>query len=348
MDKGGIGNVGRGIGGIVNISATSNSINTWVVPGEIEWNNLVTSLNNGVAPTNILATGQLNVPGVGGQLKDYTRDLTASCWEFPNAGAQTGTNSSGWAGTAAGTANNTLTFSGLGLEGYWWSVSSSAASNKAFTRELFSWSTDVYRNERFKNNGYSLRLCRPTASGEINGQNVIGAYIGNDGTSYDGIVIGDNCWITKNLSETKYNDSSTITLTTNSNTWLTAMNNPVSELSCFYNNTSSNNMIIKGNIDPTTNLCRVFPKYYIYKECNSNRILIQRSPGSVSTSGSVEKAPDGTCWGFIESTTTSPTVTATIFSETNYFSGSGFSPYNNCEDCLTPHTLYVTFSASFC
>jgi hypothetical protein len=75
-----------------------------------------------------------------------------------------------------------------------------------YTRELKHFSDDVYRNIYTKNYGFSLRLVRPAAAGEVTGTIVSGEYAGNDGTLYDGIVIGTQVWIDKNLSETKYND----------------------------------------------------------------------------------------------------------------------------------------------
>jgi hypothetical protein len=127
VDKGGYQFQGRGLGGIVNTNLTAN--NTWVIPAESDWDTLITYLNNGTTPPTV--TGSLGTT-VGGELKDYTRDLNATCWENPNIGAQTATGSSGWAGTAGGKRDTTGVFSGLGFEGIWWSANSSSAFPNPF------------------------------------------------------------------------------------------------------------------------------------------------------------------------------------------------------------------------
>jgi hypothetical protein len=167
LDRGGYTLQGRGPGGIVNDNLTAN--NTWVVPSETEWNALVTYLNGGTAPANVLITGSLDV-AVGGKMKDYTRDTNATCWELPNVGAQTDANNSGWSGVAGGKRDNSGVFSGLGLDGVWWSANSlpiPPASNitKLATRELKHWTDEVYRNIYTKNYGCSIRLVRPAVAG---------------------------------------------------------------------------------------------------------------------------------------------------------------------------------------
>jgi len=80
------------------------------------------------------------------------------------------------------------------------------------TRELKHYSSDVFRNIYTKNEGHSIRLVRPAESNELNGATIFDAYKGNDDKLYDGIVIGTQVWIDKNLNETKYNDNTNITL----------------------------------------------------------------------------------------------------------------------------------------
>jgi hypothetical protein len=347
LDRGGYTLQGRGPGGIVNDNLTAN--NTWVVPSETEWNALVTYLNGGTAPANVLITGSLDV-AVGGKMKDYTRDTNATCWELPNVGAQTDANNSGWSGVAGGKRDNSGTFSGLGLDGVWWSANSlpiPPASNitKLATRELKHWTDEVYRNIYTKNYGCSIRLVRPAVAGETNGNTIFGAYVGNDGTIYDGIVIGNQVWITKNLSETLYNDATSVTTTPGVGAWNSSINTAV-PTSCFYNNLASNQNILQGLINPLTGLCYEYPAYYIFQECGGSDILIQTEAGATTTPGEIQKDADDRCWQFVEEINYNPTINATIYHEGNYFTNN--TVYENCEDCNAIHTMYVSFTTKTC
>ncbi len=324
MDQGGSNLSGRGTGGVVNISATTNSINTWVVPNELDWGTLITQLNSGNSFDQTLQ-GQLHVTAsnVGGKLKDCTQSPTASCFNLPNLGADIcDASDSGWKGTAGGRRDDTGVFSGMGLEGNWWSVSSSVNSSDAMAYELKSWDNDVYRNIYAKNYGFSLRLCRPSSSGEVNGQSLTNIYTGNDGKVYDGIVIGSQVWITKNLEETKYNNGNLILNTTPNNQWSNFINNPTTASSCFYDNTSSLSQVAVGNIDPSTGDCYSFKHHYVYEECNTGKTLIQEESGSTTTAGQVEKAADSKCYKFVTILSSSFNINVDVFSPTNYFSGS--------------------------
>ena len=347
VDKGGYTLKGRGPGGIVNTNLTAN--NTWVIPAEAEWNTLVTYLNGGVAPANVLATGSLDVP-VGGKMKDYTRDTNATCWELPNVGAQTDANSSGWAGVAGGKRDDLGAFSGLGLDGVWWSANSlpiPPATNvtKLATRELKHWTDEVYRNIYTKNYGCSIRLVRPAVAGETNGNTIFGAYVGNNGTIYDGIVIGNQVWITKNLSETLYNNASVIGTTTPAGLWNSTINTAI-PTSCFYNNNSANANILQGLINPDTDLCYEYPSYFIFQECGGSDILIQTEAGAATTPGEIQKDADDRCWEFVEEINYNPTINATIYYEGNYFSND--TVYEDCEECNAVHTIYVSFTTKTC
>jgi hypothetical protein len=345
VDKGGYMLQGRGSGGIVNTNLTAN--NTWVIPAESDWDTLITYLNNGTTPPTV--TGSLGTT-VGGKLKDYTRDLNATCWENPNIGAQTATGSSGWAGTAGGKRDATGTFSSLGFEGIWWSANSSSAFPnpfKLYTRELKHFSNDVYRNLYLKNYGFSLRLVRPAAAGEVNGTTVVGAYTGNDGTLYNGIVIGTQVWIDKNLSETLYNDNSTISITINSTAWSNAINPPVTASSCFYDNNSSNASIPTGNVNPLTGECYTYPSYYVYQKCGTDQYLVQSVSGSTTTLGEAQRDSNNDCWTFVNITPGLPNYPNQLNYIGNYFSGSNHV-YDNCAECNAIHTIYMKFGTKNC
>jgi hypothetical protein len=345
VDKGGYQLQGRGSGGIVKTNLTAN--NTWVIPAESDWNTLITYLNNGTTPpTTIGSLGTV----AGGKMKDYTRDLNATCWENTNIGAQTNVSSSGWVGTAGGKRDNNGAFSGLGFEGIWWSSNSSSAFPNPFqlyTRELKNYSDDVYRNIHTKNYGFSLRLVRPAAANEVDGTVIASAYAGNDGTLYDGIVIGTQVWINKNLSETLYNNGSAISTTINSTAWSTSSISPVQPTSCFYDNSPSNASILTGNVNPLTGECFTFPTYYTYQKCGTSQYLVQTISGNTTTPGKVQKASDGTCWTFINTSTGFPNYANQTSYIGNYFSGSNYV-YDDCAECNATQTIYMKFGTKNC
>jgi hypothetical protein len=355
VDKGGYQLQGRGPGGIVN---TGSVLNTWVIPTELDWNFLSTTLDNNFLPPSSNYEGALNTNS-GGKLKDYSRDNNASCWGFPNAGAQTLTNASGWAGVAGGKRDNEGVFSDLGFNGEWWSansLSTTPITNTTLlaTRELKHYSTDVYRNIRSKNYGFSIRLVRPALATETNGQLILDAYQGNDGIYYDGIVIGNRVWITKNLSETLYNNGSLINLEINPNTWSNSpsSNNPSpsNPYSCFYSNDSLNSSKVIGNLNPATGECYPRPSYYVYRSCFSGMYLFQSQIGNTTTPGEVQKDSNENCWEFIEISEGFPNYPpSSIFGSftTNYFASTP-TVYNNCEECNAIHTLYLSFNTKPC
>ena len=345
VDKGGYISQGRGPGGIINTGSMNAS--TWVIPSETDWDTLITYTNGGIAPPTVI--GSLGTTA-GGELKDYTRDLSATCWQIPNIGAQTPTGSSGWVGTAGGKRDNLGVYSGLGFEGIWWSANSSSAFPNPFqlyTRELKHSSDDVYRSLYTKNYGFSLRLVRPAIAGEVNGATIYGDYTGKDGTLYNSIVIGTQVWIDKNLSETQYNNGSAISLTTNSTTWANSSITPVKPTSCFYDNNPNNSSISNGNLNPLTGECYTFPSYYVYQKCGTNQYLLQTLSGSTFTPGEVQKDSNQDCWEFINISTGLTNYPSQTIYTGNYFSGSNYV-YDNCDECNAIHTIYMKFGTKNC
>ncbi len=308
VDNGGATLQGRGPGGIVNTGSANAT--TWVIPTESDWNNLVTFLNNGTAPVDVTLTGSLGVIS-GGKLKDYTRDLEATCWENPNIGAQTNVSSSGWAGTAGGRRKDDGTFEGLGFEGLWWSANSLTTppvTNGALmaARRLEHYSDDVFRDIFSKSYGCSIRLVRPATTGETNGMFIPDAYVGKNGTLYDGIVINDQVWITKNLSETLYNNGATVSTTTSNTTW-SSTSATATATACYYNNDITNANILNGNVNPVSQECYTFPTYYVYEKCDGSEFLVQPVSGSTTTVGKVLKDSNYDCWSFFGTSTGLPT-----------------------------------------
>ena len=351
VDKGGPSLKGRGPGGIVNTSSIV-TIGDWNIPGESEWNSLVTYLN-GFIPSQNTGTGALNTIS-GGKMKDYTRDLIATCWKNPNIGAQTDANISGWAGVPGGKITPNTTTGGVFDEftetGYWWSANSFttppvANANLMAVRYLKYNSPDVYRDYFNKNLGCSIRLVRPALPGEGNGSYVPNTYQGNNGNLYNGIVINDQVWITENLAETKYNNNTTIQNVL-SNNWSDL--NYSSSKYASYDNILSNVTTLNGNINSITGECHSFPSYYVFKKCGSDyTFLAQPVSGSTTfVSGSVLKDSNFDCWGFFEISDGLPLYPHT-YSPTNYFTGSNYV-YNSCDACNAIHTIYTKFQTKNC
>jgi len=344
VDKGGYQFQGRGSGGIINTGSMNAS--TWVIPAESDWDTLITYLNNGTTPSTV--TGSLGTVA-GGKMKDYTRGLNATCWQIPNIGAQTATGSSGWTGTAGGRRGPAGDYNGLGFEGIWWSANSSSAFPNPFqlyTRELKNISNDVYRNLYAKNYGFSLRLVRPAVAGEVDGTTIVGAYTGKDGTIYDGIVIGTQVWIDKNLSESQYNNGSTISVQPFVQPWSTSLNQGT-PLSCFYDNDLNNALIPTGNTNPLTGECYTFPSYYVYQKCGTNEYLVQNVSGSTIIPGKVQKDSNQECWEFTNISTGLPNYPSQTLYTGNYFTGSNYV-YDDCDECNAIHTIYMKFGTKNC
>ena len=341
LDQGSPALLGRGTGGIVNTAISG----TWALPNENDFDTLITYLNNSIASTS--TNGALDVIS-GGKMKDYTRDLIASCWAFPNVGAQTDTNSSKWAGDASGERTSLGDFDGLGFFGKWWIANSITPSNTEMKSiELKHFSDDVFKDTDFKNNGYSLRLVRPATTGENNGDYLTDIYTGNNGLIYDGIVIGNQVWINKNLSETQYNNSGLIAEMQDPGVWNLATVQS-RDYMCYYNNDINLTSSLAGNVDPNTGLCFEYPVIYIYQGCNNNNILIQTESGSSTTLGDIQKSPiDGNCYSLLEIRNDNPDLSANIFYEGNYFSGSSYI-YSDCEECEAIHTIYMNFETKNC
>jgi uncharacterized protein (TIGR02145 family) len=347
VDQGNPTSKGRGTGGIVNSDPLDNPINTWVIPDENDWNTLITYLDDAPAISNLTPSGGYGT-NAGGKMKDYTRDLIASCWSNPNVGAQNDDFSSGWAGMPGGVRNDSAAYSSLGVEGYWWSANSiTPTATTMAARNLKNWSNDVYRYVLTKNHGCSIRLVRPAEPGEIHGSTILDAYVGNDGTLYDGIVIGTQVWITKNLSESEYNDGNLVSVPTAPLPWVDSLTT-ASPLGAYYEDELLyTNGIIRGNTDPTTGLCYEYPTWFVYRRCGGTELLIQTDPGATTLPGRVQKADDYSCWEFVGEVQTNTDVTYQLYIEGNYFENNP-TVYGNCEECNEIHTIYMTFGSKNC
>ena len=79
--------------------------------------------------------------------------------------------------------------------------------------------------------GFSVRLMRYLTPTEIDDPNItdgtleLDAYTGNDGKTYDGVVVGEQMWLQHSLKESEWADGSVIPLAKNSTDWDTYSSN---------------------------------------------------------------------------------------------------------------------------
>lgn len=194
---------GRVSGGIVNINAVDNPINTWRVPNNNDWQALITAINSTATftPWNNTAAGPM-------------KSLT--CWSIPNSAATNLTTLSVMPSvyrldTGAFTPNNGE------IATYWgWDEVASA------TGYMYSLEHDddtVFRTVVDKNFGLRIRLVRPAECNEDPGDAIPNAYKDNEGKQYNGIVIGNLVWLTEDLQDKEFNTNAAIPNVTADLTW---------------------------------------------------------------------------------------------------------------------------------
>ena len=118
----------------------------WHVPTDSDWNKLVKYIHSG-ADTTGLATQSTSA---GTNLKENN-----ALWN-PNRG----TNTSGFSGLPGGFCDNVGRFFNIRLIALFWSATQNGASNRAWYRNLYSSSGDVYRGDTIKSDGASVRCLR--------------------------------------------------------------------------------------------------------------------------------------------------------------------------------------------
>ena len=125
------------------ISPTTNGTKNicplgWHVPTDAEWTVLTDYLGGTIV--------------AGGQMKE----VGTTNWNSPNTDA---TNTSGFTGLPGGNRYNNGYYSGIGLNGNWWS-SSESNTNDAWYRDLDYYNGVASRNYSVKYNGLSVRCLR--------------------------------------------------------------------------------------------------------------------------------------------------------------------------------------------
>lgn len=132
---------GKTYGGLYNWYAVNDPRGLcpkgWHVPTDDEWDTLVSFLGDSVAGNKMKEAGTAH-------------------WESPNTGA---TNASGFSVLPGGNRYLNGYSSTLGIYAYFWSAAESS-SGSAWSRNLNSNNSDVYRNNYYKAYGFSVRCVR--------------------------------------------------------------------------------------------------------------------------------------------------------------------------------------------
>jgi len=122
----------------------------WHLPSDEEWCTLATFLDPSVDCGLFGASGD----SIGGKLRATgTIEKKSGMWYFPNRDAA---NSSGFNAIPGGTRSIYSKFFYLGYHGYFWSSSEKDRMNAWFWYLKYS-NTGIYRENYFKNSGYSVR-----------------------------------------------------------------------------------------------------------------------------------------------------------------------------------------------
>ena len=99
---------------------------------------------------------------------------------------------------------------------FWTSYNSSTAYGGHYV--IFSTGEISYISVS-KNSGIGVRLCKDYSGDYEEGILIHDAYRGNDGRLYPAVRIGNKLWLAENLSETKYNDNTEITFSSDFTEW---------------------------------------------------------------------------------------------------------------------------------
>jgi uncharacterized protein (TIGR02145 family) len=195
------------ITGTTTQSITSS--NDWVVPTKTNFDTLVSSVSNNANSLKLV-------------------DVT-TYWDSNNINA---TNSSGFGAIGNGSRNNFFFTSKKILSAYRSTTPYNSGGSYVMILQS-SISTITVDGAPSHINGNPVRLVKNTTN--LNpGQT--GTYVGNDGKTYNTICIGTQEWMSQDLRETLYRNSSSIPNISNQTTW----NELTSGAYCIYDNNSYN------------------------------------------------------------------------------------------------------------
>ena len=202
VDAGGGGD-GTANGGIVNQSQTGWRVPSSAGVGGVDFSNLIAFLG----------------AGGGGKLKQTGLEN----WNTPNTGA---TNVTGFNGIGSGRRDPIAGSPFSNVKNTLELITHANTLNPSlpagsYTRYIISFNGDgIGSGVQDGKAGASIRLIRDAVGGENDGDFIPNAYEGNNGEKYDGVVIGAQVWITRNLYETKLNDGTDIPNVKDGTTWL--------------------------------------------------------------------------------------------------------------------------------
>ncbi len=178
---------------------------------------------------NVLVTHLMSLEYSLSESIDSLRETGIVYWTDPN----TATNSAGFSARGIGMRMNSkgLTmYDGFGEIAVFWLNGSSAGLFDAVAMESSSYSlmgeADVSMLD-FLKPGFSIRLIKDSPAGPGDP----GVYTGNDGKTYQTVVIGDQVWLAENLAETKYSNGDEISTAFSDSEWASVS----SGARCLYN-----------------------------------------------------------------------------------------------------------------
>jgi uncharacterized protein (TIGR02145 family) len=188
----GISGDGTVSGGIVNPTQTG-----WALPSQADFATLVAFLGGDAV--------------AGGKMKEKG----TTNWATPNTGAD---NSSQFTALPQGIRNDvTGVFGGSTFIWQVWTYDTGGGGENG--RGLNTGTSSISFLIADNKFGHSVRLVRAAVGGEVDGQIIKGAYRGNNNKLYDGVVIGTQVWIERDLQETMYNDATGIVNETVDGNW---------------------------------------------------------------------------------------------------------------------------------
>jgi uncharacterized protein (TIGR02145 family) len=207
-------------GYIYNWYAVTNAANIaasgWHVPTDAEWTTFTTWLvDNGY--------------GYEGTGTDIAKSMAStSGWTANGTGGNVGNdqgtnNSSGFNGKPAGLRIDNGTFENPAVNTRWWSPTVLTGS-LIWVRGIFHNAAICSQEYLLKKYGLSIRLLKDDST--------LATYTGNDGKIYATIKLGNQVWMSTNLRETKYQDTTDIPIITDATDW----SNDVTGARCSNNN----------------------------------------------------------------------------------------------------------------
>jgi len=178
---------------------------------------------------NVLVNHLMNLGYSLSESIDSLKETGTVYWTDPN----TATNNAGFSARGIGMRMNSkdLTmYDGFGEIAVFWLNGSSAGLFDAVGLESSTYSlmgeADV-STMNFMKPGFSIRLIKDSPAGPGDP----GVYTGNDGKTYQTVVIGDQVWLAENLAETKYSNGDEIATAFSDSEWTSVS----SGARCLYN-----------------------------------------------------------------------------------------------------------------